>query len=591
VINVTGTTGTTFSSDVKTNIYVESPYIVSFDNGVNSIGTNVTSLFSRLPTSMLTNNKKTMPIIISSDSVIITRNTLSGLTSTTKSLKEYQLYTFNDGTVLKSLNLRALISNINDPYKLAYSKANTVVYYNSNYIGNPEDLTTGDWGTEIFNVDFATAQVGFTIDQNGLNNNGFLNIGISNNTQTNSITYFVIANPQLVASQLDINGIKNLPFDTMNSEVYDETKLITYYFPANTQTSVYNPFATFANLNNITFTVASIKAISDYADSSKNVVSTNFIITGSNIQIQEVNAIGQTINGPNNDGIIFSGLISDLIALPTTNLYYHYINLSSINVSQLNLTYTQQNKQYFQTVFNDTNVKPLNNIKFNINGYFIQDGSYKLVSSITKGIQTFIYDMIKQESSIILLKYECNNMDFTNIPNDTSIHKLTFIPTKVYTTTVSMPARQFGSQYLDAFKAITIENFNRIRIRGGRGEFLRFGNINWTEINQNNFPDLSDISTALLNNFSLSITAVNEAGLHDIIELLYATSEIPVNFNVINQSNAMEILATDGTPKFVITPFGQILTPNINVNSVTFFNTVSNSNIDLIETNANIFNP
>jgi hypothetical protein len=173
-------------------------------------------------------------------------------------------------------------------------------------------------------------------------------------------------------------------------------------------------------------------------------------------------------------------------------------------------------------------------------------------------------------------------MDFTNIPNDTQIHQLNFIPTKVYTTTVSMPARQFGSRYLDTFNAITINNCNIDS---------RSNNLDWIEIKTSNFPDFPDISTALLNNFSLSITAINGDGLHDIIELLYATSEIPVNFTVINQSNAMEILATDGTPKFIITPFGQILTPSINTTSITFFNAVSNSNVDLIESNANIFNP
>ena len=112
----------------ETNIYVNSQYTISFNDSIGSIGTNVTSLFSRLPETMLTNTKKTMPIIISSDSVTITRNTLSGLTTTTKSLKEYNLYTFYNGHVLKSLNLRAINSN---PYILAYSKANTFVYYNN----------------------------------------------------------------------------------------------------------------------------------------------------------------------------------------------------------------------------------------------------------------------------------------------------------------------------------------------------------------------------------------------------------------------------------------------------------------------------
>ena len=188
--------------------------------------------------------------------------------------------------------------------------------------------------------------------------------------------------------------------------------------------------------------------------------------------------------------------------------------------------------------------------------------------------------MIKQESSIILLKYECLNMDFTNIPKDTSIHQLNFISTKVFTTTVSMPTQVFGQKYLDRFNAITIENL-QINSAGG---------IIWTEIKQSNFPNLTDISAALLNNFSLSITAINADGLNDIIELLYATSDIPVNFTVINQLNAMEILGTDGTPKFVITPFGQILTSNINVNAITLFKT-TNSNVDYIESNATVFNP
>jgi hypothetical protein len=52
----------------------------------------------------------------------------------------------------------------------------------------------------------------------------------------------------------------------------------------------------------------------------------------------------------------------------------------------------------------------------------------------------------------------------------------------------------------------------------------------------------------------------------------------------------MEILATDGTPKFIITPFGQILTPSVNTNSTTYFNALSNSNVDLIGSNSNLFN-
>jgi hypothetical protein len=595
-INVTGNNEIIkFSSVLNTNIHTNSSYTVSFNNGINSIGTKVSPLFSRLPATMLINNKKSMPIIISSDSITISRNTTTGETSYTKSLKSFILYEFANGKVLKPLNVRVIESILNEEYILAYSKANTFVYYNSSYVGNPENIT--NWGTAISNVDFAKARVGFTIDQNGLNDNGFLNIGIGNNTRTNSITYFVIANPQLVATQLDINGAKQLPFDTTNPDVYDGTKLTTYYFNVNTETRVYNPFSAKTNLNNIKFTASSIKALIDYTDPNKNIAPTQFTITGSNIQIQEIKPTsnGPTSNGPNMDGIIFSGLISGLVEelaeelFESSNPYYSYINLVSVtNTSQINLTYTQEKNGLFETVFGNSNKtpfdnKPFDNIKFNINGYFIKAGSYKLVSSITKGIQTFIYDMIKQETSIILLKYECLNMDFTNIPSGVPLYQLNFVPTKVYTTTVTMPMHEFGENYVNAFNDITINNIQTNNTRDFFGNITK-RDIIWTEITQTN------IANALLNNFSLSIKAINTAGLYDMIELLYATADIPRNFTFIKQSNVLEILAPDGTPKFVITPFGQILTPNINTNAVTFFNAPINNNIDLMRSNANIFN-
>ena len=63
----------------------------------------------------------------------------------------------------------------------------------------------------------------------------------------------------------------------------------------------------------------------------------------------------------------------------------------------------------------------------------------------------------------------------------------------------------------------------------------------------------------------------------------------PINFTSFSLANAVEILGTDGTPKFTITPFGQILTPAINVNTATIFE-LQNNNIELIGTNATIFN-
>lgn len=572
-----------FSSNIFTNIFRNSQNTISFNNGIGSIGTTIKSLFSRLPTTSLTLNKLNMPITISSDSVTITRtSSVTGISSSiTKLLQDYELYTFVNGEILKSLNLRANWSspNTSDYYFLNHGKANMLVYYNNSYIGNPQDITVQDWGTKISEVGFSDAKNGFTLTEIGLDNDGFLTVTVNDDIVTDSVSFYIIAEPQMSASQLAMDGAKIFPFDTTDARVYDASKLITTYFPITSVGNTgYKPFETIASLNNVTFTSIN-KEFIDYNNIGKNNGVIDFIISGSTIKIQEVKSDGSpSLSGPDGNGVIFDGFTSDIIKTTYTpdNKYYDYINVDSLvlNSNTLNLSYTQENKQYFETVFIDTNIKPVNNIKFSISGYFIGNNvpSYKLISSTTKGIKTNIYDMIKRESDIVLLKYECLYIDFTNIPANTTIHKINFIPTKVYTSIVTIPPIvQFGSKYLDKFNAITASNMN---IDGS-------GNIVWTEID----------SPVLLKNFSLTITAVNQKGLNNIIELLYATSEIPVNFSAIYQTNAMEILATDGTPKFIITPFGQILTPNINVNAVTFFNPLSNSNIDLIRSNSTIFSP
>ena len=75
-----------------------------------------------------------------------------------------------------------------------------------------------------------------------------------------------------------------------------------------------------------------------------------------------------------------------------------------------------------------------------------------------------------------------------------------------------------------------------------------------------------------------------------MIEIMYATSEIPTNFTVFNQSNIMEMLTADGTPKFIITPFGQIQTPSINSKDVTIYDLNLTSNVEILKANATILN-
>ena len=566
------------SSDIISTIFINSNNIISFNNGIGSIGTIIKPLYSRLPTSNIPNKTLNMPITISSDSVKITRTSSeTGISSSiTKLLQDYKLYTFLNGENLMSLNLRANWSTakIGDYYLLNYGKANMSIYHNNNYIGNPQDITETDW-EKISEVSFSEAKNGFKISGTKLDADGFLTVSTTDDIRVDSESFFVCAGPQMKATQLTINGAKVLPFDTTDTSMYDENELITTYFPITSEleTTEYNPFIEINNLNNVTFTSIN-KNFADYNDSTKNIIDDDFIISGSTIQIQEVKPNGEpTKAGADKNGIIFDGTIDELLLMDSTNKYYRYIQLDSKNNNVLNLSYTQENNAIFETVFVDTKskAKPLNNIKFSINGYFIKepDEPYKLISSMIKSIKTNIYDMIKRESDIILLKYECLNIDFTNIPGDIAIKKISFFPTKVYTSIVTMPDAQFGNNYLKRFNTIALSNMS----------LDTSGNIIWDEL----------FSSTLLDNFSLSITAVNQKGLQHIIELLYTTSEIPINFSVINQTNVMEILAIDGTPKFVITPFGQIIAPNINVNALTILYSVVNNNVDYMGSNANLF--
>ena len=204
-----------------------------------------------------------MPITVTSDSIEIRRNESSSVVS----LKDYILCTFPNGQVLKSLKLR--LNNVNDEdyYKFTYNKSDTNVYYNNNYIGNPENIIDDNW-TQVGSATYEESKEGLYVDSSGLNNDGFLSIQLNQNSKTNSNTYIVIASPQLVATQLGIDGVKEFLIDETNTDVYDATKLITQYFPIvqDELSSNYYPFVNKINVNNIRFNAPSNKSLADYKD-------------------------------------------------------------------------------------------------------------------------------------------------------------------------------------------------------------------------------------------------------------------------------------------------------------------------------------
>jgi hypothetical protein len=386
---------------------------------------------------------------------------------------------------------------------------------------------------------------------------------------------------------MGFDGVKEFLIDKNDGNIYDETKLVTKYIPIiqdpNNPTilinkvgqyTYYYPFKNTANVNNVEFKTIVTKSISDYGISQLNVVPIHFKINGSNIEIKEINVNDTpTTNGPAGNGVIFSGIINDLISLSASNIYYEYISLVSFTNGELKLAYTQDKSNYFEEVFDGPNsdIKPTNNIKFIVGNCFVPAGIYKLVSSIEKGTKVFVYDMVKRENDTVLLKYEMDTIDFTNLPNGVRIEKLIFSPKKIYKSVVSFNPIIFGEKYGDRYSNINNNNMELID-----------NEIVWTEFT----------SQALDDNFSFIIRAINTEGLNNIIEMMYATSDIPLNFTVFKLANTMEILASDGTPKFIITPFGQIQTPSINSKDLSIYDLslTYNSNVEIIKSTATILN-
>jgi len=582
-----------YEYSLANGIYTNRQNTIVFDNGIGSIGSTVTSLFSRLSAEFLTNNERIMNMAVSSDYVTISRRTTTGTSETNYYLQDFKLYSFNFDQVLKSSSLRVLQTTVSETYSITYDKSFAIVYYSSKYVGNPNNFASGDWN-QITNVPYVQAQYGFTVNSttrtdtdDGTNNgSGHITITLNDFTNDDSTTYFVIAAPQLKATQIGIDGIKTVYPQKTNASVFDSSKILTNYAPVvpdvnDTNLVVidsgvfidYFPFLNTPNVNNVKFRTSFKREISEYALNAIPNVST-FDITGTNVTIQELKAVSNapSQNGPNNDGIIFNGLINELLNLTQNSIYYDYIKLDEFDIlaGALKLSYIQEKRDYFDTVFSDTIVKPVNNIKFIIGNCFIPVGQYKLVSSVTKGVKINIYDMVKRENDIVLLKYEQISIDFTNLPVNTTINQLYFTPTKVYESIVSVPADQFGSKYLDKYNNIAAANMN----------IDASGNIIWNEIQ----------STTLLENFSLQIKAINTTGLNNLVELLYSTKAVPINFTVFKQSNIIEMLTADGTPKFIITPFGQIQTPSVNTRDLALFDLSINSNVEILKGTVTLLN-
>ena len=551
----------TYVSNIS-GVYVNKEHVINFNDTI-SIGNKVQLLFSRLPNTILQNNKYIMNINVVGDSVKISvlQNYIETVIND-KTLLDYVLYDFNTFNTDTQLISKGIQISSDLQYSIVYKSFSGKIYFVNDYKTNPSNIIWPSEEEYIVNFDdVLNLTLDTTITNTGLDTNGYINFKLSTNTLFDTTSYIVYAPPYLYATQATKYASMVFPFDINNSA----SELKTIYFPTtnysgtelNQTKYLYEPFANILNTNNVTFTPTTIKSFADYNNSSKNMGVQTINITGSNIKLTELksnNPETPSSNGPNRDGIIYNGTIGDL-----TNISNNYIKLLSNHDAVFQISYTQDLGGQFERIFGDIDVKHRGNIVINIGNSVLPDTNIILHNLVLNNNIVNIYDVYQVNHNntleLYLLKYVYNIMiDYANIPGNTYLKNFLGSVDKFYYSQVQIPSVKLGDNISNVLKTITKDNLS----------FDSSNNIVWTE------------KLSFSNNLSLQITPLTQDGAVDMITLFYTDMDIPTNYTIVNIPNAYEVINGDGTYQTIITGLGKIKTQIVNTSD-----TPVNKNIDV----------
>jgi hypothetical protein len=518
------------------SVYVNHEEVISFNDTI-SIGITAKTLFSRLPDSLVQNNKYTMNMEVVADNVKITRTVNNVDTVTNKKLTDYLLYTFESNLILVS---KGITSANNVDYKIQYFTNSAKVYFANNYKTNPSDISWSN--TPILSLSVNELKSGKNITNVGQDVNGYIKLTVTAQSEFDTVSYFVYAPPYLYATQATKNASATFPFNISNNA----SELKTVYFPNTDYNSAnYTPFKNVSKTNNVSFTTAYVKPFADYNDSSKNMGVQTINITGSNIKLTELksnNPETPSSNGVNRDGVLYNGRVVDLV-----NFSSNYLNFVSKDQGVINVSYTQDLGGLFELLFGDNADMHKGNIVLNIGNSILPTANNTMQLQITNGSIVNVYDVYQVNKNntleLYLLKYVYDMIiNYENVPKDIYIKRLPGSVSDFYYSKIVLPLVNLGETVNDVLTRLTKSNMS----------LDVHGNIVWTK------------KTSFDNNLSLQITPLTSAGVLDMVTLFYTDREVLVNYTIVNIPNAYEVLNADGTFQTVITGLGKIKTQTLN---------------------------
>lgn len=252
------------------------------------------------------NGKYTVNIYNEGDTVTFNQSSIPSTTLKNPILHSFSNTSYNNGNPfsIKServkLNSTEYGSLTSANWNIVLNDANVNIYFSSDYLKNPADITFDEEEAEAILWDNITVT---DLNTNGILINGW-NLTTVNTLSQSSTCFWSFVRPYLEFSQVSYTSDVALPFDLSSA-----TKVVKY--AAVSDNGVYNPFFNTANVNDITYNDFREKAISDYKQEPNGDIYT-FYMDGNTYNISY--ALGFNGSSGPYDNVLLSNNISSILS-------------------------------------------------------------------------------------------------------------------------------------------------------------------------------------------------------------------------------------------------------------------------------------
>lgn len=526
---------------------------VDFGGSIGSIGNILTSTYSRVPGSLITNGQYTDTIIITADAIEFTSSN-GDYVDNTKTLRDYPLMTYKGGEVGAKRITRDSFSWEVKMQQNGYEISKAT----GNAFQNPTTIPDVNWTPIDLDVTVAEAKAGYKFNSSSDTLNGPFTLTTTDNTISDFKVYYVVAPPQMLFTQASTSSVSSIPFTT----IAHSNKIITKTQDAQTgSNSTYLPFGTSdTTLNNVTFTQIPSKTYASYVTNA-DTATYRYNITGSNIKVE--------VNG--------SSIYNDKIINLTSNTGNNNNNPFTATLNPSNGIYRVEYAQ---------NTLPLGfsnvdkNIVFSVGNQILPTKSGSLVLDVSGGsiinligVKPYIIDpsstsftASKNNYGLRLYKYICPAVQFALLGNYTSIR---FTPTQYQYANVSVPDVSFGSTPYNLSTQLAKITTSNIQGSSNAG-------INW----------ITDSNFVVNNAFNFGLTALDTSGQYLGVQLLGVNEKTISKFTYITTPDVFAVNSADGSSILRIDANGRVSAQSISASLIKLFiSTAFSSNKPTIGSN------